>query len=145
MLKNILKRLLSTVIVLIGVSIMAFALVRLGGGDPARLMLSETATEEEVEVQREKMGLDKPYVEQYITYMKGILQGDLGYSYNYKMPVSTLIMNRLPYTAKLAGCAMLLSILISIPLGVIAGVKKGTGVDIFATFWALLGLSLIHI
>ena len=142
MLKNILKRLLSTVIVLIGVSIMAFALVRLGGGDPARLMLSETATEEEVEVQREKMGLDKPYVEQYITYMKGILQGDLGYSYNYKMPVSTLIMNRLPYTAKLAGCAMLLSILISIPLGVIAGVKKGTGVDIFATFWALLGQSL---
>ena len=121
---------------------MAFALVRLGGGDPARLMLSETATEEEVEVQREKMGLDKPYVEQYITYMKGILQGDLGYSYNYKMPVSTLIMNRLPYTAKLAGCAMLLSILISIPLGVIAGVKKGTGVDIFATFWALLGQSL---
>ena len=96
MLKNILKRLLSTVIVLIGVSIMAFALVRLGGGDPARLMLSETATEEEVEVQREKMGLDKPYVEQYITYMKGILQGDLGYSYNYKMPVSTLIMNRMP-------------------------------------------------
>ena len=78
MLKNITKRFVSTVVVLIGVSIMAFALVRLGGGDPARLMLSETATEAQVQAQRVKMGLDRPYVEQYLTYMKGILTGGFG-------------------------------------------------------------------
>lgn len=140
--KTILRRLISTVIVLIGVSIMAFALVRLGGGDPARLMLPETATDEEVEIMRDRMGLNDPLPTQYLTYMKGVVTGDLGYSYNFKMDVATLIKNRLPYTAKLAVVAMILSILISIPLGVVAGVHKGTGVDIFATFFALLGQSL---
>lgn len=140
--KTIARRFISTIIVLIGVSIMAFALVRLGGGDPARLMLPETATEEEVELMRDRMGLNDPLPVQYLTYIKGVVVGDLGYSYNFKMDVSTLIMNRLPYTAKLAAAAMILSILISVPLGVVAGVYKGTGIDVFATFFALLGQSL---
>lgn len=142
MAKKLLKRVISTIIVLIGVSIMSFFLVRLGGGDPARLCLPDTASEAEVEAQRERMGLDEPYVVQYITYMKGILKGDLGYSYNYKKTVAELIAGRLPYTAKLTVVAMVFSLLISIPLGVVAGVKKGSGIDIFAIFWALLGQSL---
>ncbi len=142
MLRKILSRIISTIIVLIGVSIMSFLLVRLGGGDPARLVLPDTATDQDIEEQRVRMGLDQPYIVQYGTYIKGVLTGDLGYSYHFKMPISKLIAGRLPYTAKLTMVALCFSLLLSIPLGVIAGVKKGSGIDIFAIFWALLGQSL---
>ena len=117
MLKKILSRVVSTIIVLIGVSIMSFLLVRLGGGDPARLVLPDTATEQEIEAQRVRMGLDQPYVVQYFTYVKGVVTGDLGYSYHFKMPISQLIAGRLPYTARLTMVALCFSLLLSIPLG----------------------------
>ncbi|MCD7806715.1 MAG: ABC transporter permease [Lachnospiraceae bacterium] len=140
--RKILNRFIATIIVLIGVSVIAFALVRLGGGDPAALVLPDTATEEQIEEQRVKMGLDKPLVVQYVTYISNVLHGDLGYSYHYNMNVSKLIAYRLPNTARLALFSLIISLLWSVPLGLIAGIKKGTPIDSFAMLFAIVGQSM---
>ena len=140
--KMIAGRLLSTIIVLLGVTLIAFLLVRLGGGDPARMIAGDMATPEEVELLRERMGLDQPYILQYFTYVKGLLQGDLGYSWNYQMPVTTIIANRLPQTAVQAVFALLIAVVIAIPLGMISGIKKGSAVDAFSMFFAIIGQSM---
>lgn len=138
----ILKRLLASIVVLIGVSIIAFALVRLGGGDPARLMVGEMATEEEVQEMRVRMGLDKSWPEQYITYMKGILTGDLGYSWNYSMPVTEILGTRLPQTLILSLFGFAWACIFSIAFGMIAGIKQGTAIDFGAMFFAVLGQAM---
>lgn len=140
--KKLLNRLVQTIIVLIGVSVIAFGLVRLGGGNPAALCLPDTATEEQIRAQEIKMGLDKPIVIQYFTYIKGVLQGDLGYSYRFNKEVSRLIAFRLPHTALLAGFSLLLALLWSIPLGMIAGINRGTPADSFAMVFAIIGQSM---
>lgn len=142
MLRFILKRLLYTVFVLICVSIIVFSLMHLTPGNPARLMLPDGATQEMVEAMEKRLGLDKPLIEQYLTYMKGVLRGDLGTSIFYAEPCLTLIMGRLPATAKLTFSAALLSLLIAIPLGIISGIKKGSGIDVGAIFFSLLGQSM---
>lgn len=140
--KSILKRLLYTLIVLIGVSIIAFLLVRLAPGDPARLLLEDTATEEQVQALRIKMGLDKPLIVQYLIYMKGILTGDFGYSYYYKMDCIDVIVKRLPNTVLLALSSLALSMVIAFTLGLSAGIKRGSFIDTFSVFFSLLGQSL---
>lgn len=142
MLRTILRRIIFTIITLIGVSIIAFALVRLAGGDPARQMLPSTATEEQVQLQHEKMGLDKPLVEQYLTYMKGVFKGDLGYSYNFNMKNAPLIWSRFKQTAILTGATILISLLFAMVLGLLAGTHKGSIIDTVAMFFALVGQAI---
>lgn len=142
MLKFIMKRLGYTVFVLLGVSILTFGLLQLTPGSPARLMLSDGATEEQIKEKEIEMGLDKPVVVQYLNYMKGVVRGDLGDSLFYKMPNATLIFQRLPATGYLTVVAMSIALLISIPLGIIAGVKRGSVVDLVAMVFALLGQSV---
>jgi peptide/nickel transport system permease protein len=139
---HILKRVLYTIIVMIGVSIIAFVLVRLTPGDPARMLLGNWATEDEVAALRVKMGLDEPLVTQYFTYMGGVLHGDLGQSWYFKLPCTELIARRLPATAELTAYGFLLILVVAIPLGVISGIKKGSVVDLFSMFLALLGQSM---
>lgn len=136
------KRLLASVIVLIGVTIVAFLLVRLGGGDPARMMAGETATAEEVEEYRIRMGLDQPWIIQYFNYVKGLLKGDLGYSWKYAMPVSQVLATRLPQTLILSLFGFGWACIFSIVFGVIAGVKQGTAIDFGAMFFAILGQAM---
>jgi peptide/nickel transport system permease protein len=138
----ILKRLGYTVLVLIGVTIIAFFLLKMTPGSPARLMLSDSATEQEVKAKEMEMGLDKPLYIQYFNYMAGVVKGDLGTSIFYKMPNTTLILQRLPATGFLTLMAAIIALLISIPLGIIAGVKNGTAVDFTAMVFALLGQSI---
>ena len=95
------KRVLQTLIVLFFVSIFAFLLIRMASGSPARMMLPDDATEEQVAAMEEKLGLDKPLYQQYFIYISGVLQGDLGTSTIYKQPVADIIANRLPVTAQL--------------------------------------------
>ncbi len=140
--RYLLKRLFASVIVLIGVSIIAFLLVRLGGGDPARLMAGETATLQEVEEMRVRMGLDQPWIIQYFDYVKGILRGDLGYSWNYSMPVAKLLASRLPQTLILSLFGFGWACIFSIIVGMIAGIKQGTAVDFGAMFFAVLGQAM---
>jgi len=141
----ILKRLGYTVLVLIGVTIIAFFLLKMTPGSPARLMLSDSATEEEVKAKEIEMGLDKPLYTQYFNYMAGVIKGDLGTSVFYKMPNATLIMQRLPATGFLTLVAALIALGLSIPLGIIAGVKRGTAIDFGAMVFALLGQSMSNV
>jgi ABC-type dipeptide/oligopeptide/nickel transport systems, permease components len=140
--RYILKRLGYTVFVIIGVSILTFLLLKLAPGDPARLMLPENATEEQVQAMQIHLGLDKPLYVQYLTYMNNVLHGDLGTSLFFVKPNAQLIAERFPATMKLAFSAVLLSLIIAIPLGVTAGVKKGTAADFFAMLFALFGQSM---
>lgn len=142
MFKYILKRLFYTVFVLLGVSILTFGLLKLTPGSPARLMLGDSATEEQVVEKETEMGLDKPVAVQYLNYMNNLVHGDLGTSYFYKMPNSTLIFQRLPATGYLTLVALLIALAISIPLGIIAGVKRGSAIDFGVMGFALLGQSI---
>lgn len=142
MIRYIIKRLIQTMIVMICVSLIAFFLVRLAPGNPARMMLPDTATEEQVAAMEKKLGLDKPLIEQYLTYLNGVLHGDLGTSTLYRTPVKDVIMERLPNTAKLVGVTALVAIIIAVPLGILAATHKGKPMDFFAMFFALLGQSM---
>lgn len=142
MLKFILKRLGYTVIVLIGVSILTFLLLQLTPGSPARMLLSDTATEEEVAQLEHEMGLDRPLYEQYWKYISGVFKGDLGTSYFFKVPNADLIFSCLPATGYLTLVAMLIALVIAIPLGIIAGTKRGSFTDLIAVLFAMLGQSV---
>jgi peptide/nickel transport system permease protein len=142
LLRYIVKRLLQTLIVLFCVSVCAFLLVRLAPGSPARLMLPDTATDEQVAMMETKLGLDKPLPVQYWVYISGLFKGDFGTSTSYKQPVLPIILQRLPVTAKIAFGTIIFGCLIAILLGVIAGANRAKPVDFFAVFFALIGQSM---
>lgn len=141
-LRYILKRIGQTLIVLFFVSIFAFLLIRLADGNPARLMLPEDATDEQVHEMEIKLGLDKPVIVQYFMYIAGIFRGDLGTSTMYKQPVAKIIFSRLPITGTLTFWTMVVCLSVSIPLGVFAGSHKGKAVDFVAMFFAIFGQSM---
>ena len=140
--KSLLKRLFASIFVLIGVTIISFMLVRLGGGDPARLLAGGLATDEEVEEFRVRMGLDQPYIVQYADYVKGLLKGDLGYSWSYSMPVSELLKSRIPQTLSLSLFGFGWACIFSIIFGIIAGINQGSIIDFIAMFFAVVGQSM---
>lgn len=142
MFRFILKRLGQTVIVLFFVVLFAFVVVRLAPADPARVMAGDNASEETVAAIRESLGLDKSYPEQFFIYVKNIFKGDLGTSIQYKLPCSQIIFPRVLVSARLAFSTIILVILFSIPLGVIAGAKRGSFTDFFAMGVAMVGQSL---
>lgn len=145
MLKYIIKRLGYTILVLFGVTIVVFFLLRLAPGSPARLILGEEATEEQVLELETELGLDKPAVVQYYRFISGVVKGDLGDSIYFKMPCWTLIKQRLPATGMLALASVGFALIVSIPLGLIAGVKRGTFMDLSAMVVALLGQSISNV
>lgn len=142
MIRYIIKRILWCILVLLGVSIISFGILHLTPGDPARLLLPQNASDEEVNILREKIGLNKPFYIQYFVYMQGVIKGDLGTSLYYKAPNLDLIIDRIPATLTLSVAAILGTLLLSIPLGVIAGVKQGRFIDLFAMLFAVLGQSI---
>jgi ABC-type dipeptide/oligopeptide/nickel transport system permease component len=142
MARYLIRRLLLTIPVLLGVATLVFALIHLVPGDPAQAMLGEGATVEEVERLRGQLGLDRPLPAQYADFLGGILRGDLGTSFRYGTPVAQEIRTRLPNTAILAIAAMLAAILFAIPLGILAAVFRGTWVDHAAMTTALVGISM---
>ena len=142
MLRYLVRRLVLTIPVLLGVATLVFALIHLIPGDPAQAMLGETAAEEDVEALRRRLGLDRPLVEQYGVFLAGLARGDLGTSLRTDEPVAQAILARLPATLELAAAAMLVAIGVAIPLGIIAAVGRGTFVDHLATGLALTGMSV---
>lgn len=142
MLRYILKKLGATIIVLICVSFLSFALIRLAPGDPALMMLPENATQEDYEAMRAYLGLDKPFLVQYGVYMVNILKGDFGTSTVYKLPCIEVIGKFFPATVELAVAASFIGFIVAIPLGIIAGVKRGTLMDVGCMFFAMVGQSL---
>jgi len=138
----ILRRLLAMVPVLILVSLIVFSLIHLTPGDPAVSMLGEEATPQAVTALRTKLGLDQPIPVQYVKWLGSVLRGDLGRSIRSNQPVGEAIRERLPVTVELAILAMLVSLAIAIPAGIIAAMRRNSLLDASTTVVALLGVSL---
>jgi peptide/nickel transport system permease protein len=122
-------------------SVVVFALARTTG-DPLHLILPMSATQEDYAEARRYLDLDRPYVEQYLSFVGKAVTGDFGTSLRARRPVNELIRERLPNSLSLAAFAMTVSLAIAFPLGVLAAVKKGTGLDRTAQVIAVLGQSL---
>lgn len=142
MIRYIIKRLGQALIVLFFVVLFAFIIVRMAPSDPARMLAGDGASEEMVEAIREDLGLNKSYPEQFLIYVRDVLRGDLGTSIQYKLPCSEIIFPRVLVSARLAFATILMVILISIPLGVVAGSKRGSFTDFFTMGFAMVGQSL---
>ncbi|MEO6239527.1 MAG: nickel ABC transporter permease [Vicinamibacterales bacterium] len=142
MARYLLRRLLLTVPVLLGVATLVFALIHLVPGDPAQSMLGESAAPAEIARLQQALGLDQPLLTQYRRYLAGVVRGDLGKSFRFDTPVTTEIRKRLPDTALLAVSAMVVAILVAIPLGIIAAVFRGRLLDHAAMTLALAGISM---
>jgi peptide/nickel transport system permease protein len=135
------RRLLQLIPTLFLVSVMIFMLQQLLPGDPALVMAGEEKDPEVIEQIRKQYRLDQPLPVQYLYWIGGVLQGDLGESMRIKQPVASLIADKLPVTLQLATMAMAFALLIGIPAGILSAVKKGTAWDTAANIFALWGLS----
>jgi ABC-type dipeptide/oligopeptide/nickel transport system permease component len=140
--RYLLRRLLLTVPVLLGVATLVFALIHLVPGDPAQSMLGESASPDEIARLRTSLGLDKPLATQYRAFLGGVAQGNLGTSFRFGTPVTQEIRRRLPDTALLAMSAMAVAIVVAIPLGIVAAVFRGRFLDHAAMTLALAGISM---
>jgi len=142
MLKFIAKRLLLVIPLLFGVTFIAFMYVHLMPGDPVQAMVGQYSGPDTVAKIRHQLGLDRPLLEQYVTWISGVvLRGDLGRSFRTQRPITGYILNRLPATIELAVGSMLIAILLSVPWGILAGLKKNSKTDKFLSLFSLAGLS----
>ncbi|OLB99336.1 MAG: ABC transporter permease [Candidatus Rokubacteria bacterium 13_1_40CM_68_15] len=141
MLWFVLFRLLQSLVALAILSVVVFVLARTTG-DPLHLILPMSATEEDYANARRYLGLDRPYVEQYLSFVGRAVTGDFGMSIRARRPVIELIRDRLPNSLKLAAFAMAVSLAMAFPLGVMAAVKKGSAIDRTAQVISVLGQSL---
>jgi peptide/nickel transport system permease protein len=141
MLRFVAFRLLQSVIALALLSVVVFVLARTTG-DPLHMILPMSATEEDYANARRYLGLDRPYVEQYLSFVGRAATGDFGTSIRARRPVSELLRERLPNSLRLAAFAMAVSLAMAFPLGILAAVHKGSGVDRAAQVIAVLGQSL---
>ena len=142
MLKYILQKLGFTVLVLVGAATCAFLLLHAIPGDTAEALAGPQATVEDVENLRRAMKLDAPLGEQYVVYMKNLLTGDLGHSYRTNKPVLEIVSAAWPATMQLAATSMLVAVLIGVPLGIYAAIKRGTIGDTISMVAAFLGVSM---
>lgn len=141
--KYIIKRVLAVIPVLFVVSVIVFSLLHLAPGDTARSILGEEATEEQVAELRTKMGLDKPLVTQYFTWLGNMAKGDMGTSVaSNGASVSSMISSHFLPTIELAIFALIISVFIALPLGMLAARKRGTIIDHGVSVLALVGISV---
>lgn len=153
MIRYVLGRLLYAAAVIVGVSIAVFFLVRLGG-DPTALFLPPESSAQEIARVRKLMGFDRPLWEQYADFAWKALHGDFGRSLRYQQPAMSLVLERMPATLQLGAAALALSLLVSVPLAILAATHRGSLVDragllvsligqSFPTFWLAIMLILI--
>jgi len=138
----IFKRLLSIIPVFLGVTILTFSIANVIPGDPVTLALGHRASDDQKNVFREKMGMDKPIIIRYGMYLKNLSRGDLGVSLRTKRPVLKDLLTYFPATLELTVSALAISLLFGIPLGIISAVKKDKPVDHATRVFALLGVSM---
>lgn len=138
----LLRRILLSIPVLIGILFVTFTLARLIPSDPCRAMLGEKATDEVCDDFLRRHGLDKPIPVQFVVYMGEILQGDFGRSFRFSMPVTEILAQRLPITIELAFAALFISVIVGIPLGVISAVRHNSWADVTTMLWANIGVSM---
>lgn len=137
----IVRRILYSLVTIFILSLTIFAVVRLTG-DPALLMAEPGARPEDLERVRMQWGLNRPWPIQYLSFLQNVITGELGKSFNYRLPVSELYFQRLPNSLQLALAATLISILVGVPAGILSAVRVNTWWDYVGTVIALLGLSI---
>lgn len=139
-----LKRLISILPVVFGVLLLTFLLVHLVPGDPVEVMLGESATAADRGQLRADLGLDQPLARQFATYLSRLAHGDFGYSIHGRNDISTLLVERIPATARLALLALLIAVSLGLPLGIMAALKAGRWPDGFATLVSLTLSAMPH-
>ena len=138
----ILKRLVMAIFVLLMVSIMTFIIARVVPSNPAAAWVGPRPTQEQIDKATIELGLDKPLYVQYLRYMEGVLQGDLGTSVTTRQPILSDIRTFLPATLELVLAGMFIAIVIGIPLGVLSGANKGSWLDHGTRLAAIAGVSM---
>jgi len=141
MLYYISKRMVHAIFVIFGVLTVVFVLVRLVG-DPAPMLLPIGATQEEIALVRKELGVDQPIYTQYYRFIKKGIQGDFGLSIRYQQPAFTIVIERLPATLSLTGVAIVFMIIIALPLGILAAIRKNSIIDLLSSGVALFGQSV---
>jgi peptide/nickel transport system permease protein len=136
------RRLALMVVVLLGMSVITFALTHVVPGDPVRLLAGPHATQAEVDELARLYGFDQPLPQQYVTYVTGLLRGDLGMSITSRRPVLTDLRQYLPATIELTLMAVLLTVFVGIPLGMLAAVNRGRVLDHIARILTIGGVSM---
>jgi ABC-type dipeptide/oligopeptide/nickel transport system permease component len=142
MIQYIIRRTLSAIPVLFGILLVVFVLARVIPGDPCRAILGEKATKAVCDRFISEHGLDKPLYTQFGVYLNEIAHGDFGRSFRFGMPVTRLLVERLPTTIELSICALFFSLVVGIPLGIISAVKHNSWVDVSMMVWANIGVSM---
>lgn len=134
----VIRRVLSSALVLFVVVTAVFFFMRLAG-DPVTALVGDNATEQDVLEARQRLGLDRPVMDQYVTYLSGVLHGDFGSSYRFGTPALPLVLERLPATLKLSVIALALTVLVAVPIGVISALKPGSIIDTVSRMVAVIG------
>jgi peptide/nickel transport system permease protein len=142
MVSLIAKRFVQMIFLLIGISFIVFISMHLAPGDPATIIGGPTATQSDIAAIQQKLGLNDPLLVQYWHYFKGLLHGNLGYSFQSQASVSHALMIRLPNTINLAIASVIVSIIIGIPAGIISALKQNSWLDVFSTGFSLAGISI---
>ncbi len=140
--KYIMKRLLLMLLLLLGMSFIVFGSLYIAPGDPASMVAGPSATEEDIANVRASLGLDKPFMVQYLIYLRKLVTLDLGTSYTSRQPILDEIRVRLPHTLNLACAAMIISVFLGIPAGIITALHKDSFLDNFLTTSSLILLSI---
>jgi peptide/nickel transport system permease protein len=138
----LLQRLGLALVVILGVTLVVFLIIQLIPGDPARVSLGVQATEENVAARRARLGLDRPVIEQYTSWLGNLVQGDFGQSLITGQPITPQIRQRLPTTLELAGLAVVIGMSIAFPLGIISAMRPGTFIDTAASIVSQIGVAV---
>jgi peptide/nickel transport system permease protein len=142
MLPYLIKRLGSLIVSLFVASLIIFACIEIVPGDPASFMLGVNAQPDTVNALREELGLNTSHTQRYVSWISGLIKGDLGTSYTYRSPVSDIVSDRLQVSVPLALYALTLTILIAFPVGVLAAAWRGSAVDLFVMGATQLGIAV---
>jgi peptide/nickel transport system permease protein len=138
----IVRRIFHSALTLFGVSLVVFGIIRILPGDPAKMMLPEGAPAAQVEELRRQLGLQEPLHVQYGIFLRDVARGDLGSSFQYRAPVTDVVAERLPATVYLSLAALTLTVVIGIPIGILAAARHRTALDYGGIFLTALGQSL---
>lgn len=138
----LLRRIAQSIVTLIGMSVLVFLILRVLPGDPAKMLLPEGAPQSAVDELNRHLGLKEPLYVQYGIFLRSVFQGDFGESFQYRAPALLVVRERLPATLQLTFCAMMLTVVSGVTIGIVAAVRRGTRYDYAGTLLAVLGQSV---
>lgn len=142
MIRYVLRRVMLTIPVLVGVTLLSFTLTNILPGDPARVLAGRYATREQVQATRERLGLDRPLPVQYLRYLGNLVQGDFGHSFHSRQEISKELLVFFPASLELALVAMALAVAAGVPLGVLTGTGRSPWVNSVVMFFSLIGVGM---